>query len=43
MITPEQYEKIAARSREWTGLNCWGWADGYRLGLGKAVELPGFG
>lgn len=42
-ITASQYKALAARSKEWTGPNTWGWVDGYRLGLHKTIELPGFG
>lgn len=36
MITRREFALLAARTAAWRGPQCWGFRDGYRLGLGQA-------
>lgn len=43
MLTKEEKLLVADVSRRWTGPNTWGWLEGYRLDLKRAIQNPGFG
>jgi hypothetical protein len=43
MLTVQELVLVAARSNSWTGPNCWGICDGFRLDLDEVLQRPEFG
>jgi len=43
MLTVPELGAVAARTAMWTGPQCWGWRDNYRLSFEQSLATPGFG
>lgn len=43
MLSIQEIELVAFKSRIWTGPNSWGYVNGYRLNIQEAIKSPGFG